>query len=423
MEYLIHYIWKHKIFPADALCSVDGQSISVIDSGIRNDNAGPDFFNAKVRIGDTMWVGNVEIHDKSSDWFRHGHDKDKAYDNVILHVCKVCDADIFRSDGEKIPQLTLDVPDYVRSNYNVLKAAEVSPACYSVLPLLSSLVKHSWMSALYVERLKERTSLVMDRLGRIGNNWEDAFFVSIARNFGFGLNGDTFERWALSMPYRQIDKHRDNLMQIESIMFGMAGLLEGMYEDDYYCRLKNEYEYLKHKFQLCEVDGLQWKLLRTRPGNFPYVRIAQLAYLYFNERSLFSRILECKNLEEIYEILKVETSEYWQTHYTFKCASPRKLKSMSRASINLIVINTVAPFLYAYGLFKDEQLLCDRACSLLESLPAEDNYIIRNWANAGVVPESAADSQALIQLTREYCEKRKCFYCRFGYEFLKCRYV
>lgn len=397
----------------------DGHNVNVIDPGIRNNDAGPDFFNAKIKINDTLWVGNVEIHERSSDWYRHGHDSDKAYDNVILHICSCIDRDLYRTDGEKIPQMLLEVPDYVRKNYNVLKAAEISPACYSVLPELTVLTKHSWMSALQVERLRDKTIALTRRLEKFDGNWEDVFFVSLARNFGFGVNGDPFEQWAMALPYRSLDKHRGNLMQIESIMFGMAGFLEGEPFDEYHSSLQKEYAYLRHKFGLVEPRNLNWKLLRMRPGSFPQLRIAQLAYLYNSSYGLFSRVIECETVEALYDLFQIYTSDYWRSHYTFNHESAGGNRKMSERSIDLLIINTVVPFLYAYGVYKGEDKLCDRSFRLLEKIKPENNYIIRNWEKADIVPENAADSQALIQLSREYCEKRKCFFCRFGYEFMK----
>lgn len=419
MEYLIHYIWKHRIYPFSELRTDEGQIVQIIDPGIRNNDAGPDFFNAKLRIGDTMWVGNIEIHDRSSDWYRHGHCSDKAYDNVILHICSVIDRDIFRTNGEKIPQMKLEVPDYIRKNYNILKAGEQIPACCSVLPELTTLTKHSWMSALQVERLKDKMTALKKRLEKFESNWEDVFFISLSRNFGFGVNGDPFEIWAMSLPYRAMDKHRDNQIQIESIMFGMAGFLRGKIFDEYHLTLQKEYTYLKHKFSLIEPENLNWKFLRMRPWSFPQLRIAQLAFLYCNYTGLFSRVIECETIENLYNLFQIYTSEYWEKHYSFDRESISGNKKMGKMSIDLIIINTVVPFLYTFGVYQGNEKLCDRAFDFLEHLKPENNYIIRNWEKVGLIPENAADSQALIQLAREYCDKRKCFFCRFGYEFLK----
>ena len=423
MEYLLHYVWKHLLDRTRPMETTDGRSVRVIDPGLRNSDAGPDFFNAKVEIGGTMWAGCVEVHDRSSDWYAHGHDRDRAYDSVVLHVCKVADRPVVRQDGEEVPQLVLEVPPHVRQNYDTLRSAEMSPACYAAIAGIPSIVKRSWLSALAVERLRGKTELVAERLARFGGNWEDVFFVSLARNFGFGVNGDSFERWASMLPYRAIDKHRDSLRQVESFMFGTSGLLRREGRDDYEEDLLREYGYLKHKFGLPDTPDFSWKLLRMRPSNFPHVRIAQLARIYHSSPSLFSRVLDCTSADELRGLFKCGTSDYWHTHSTFGHVSRGGERLLSDRSADLVLINTVVPFLYAYGSYTGDSSSCTKALALLESVGAEDNYMVRNWERAGLAPENAADSQALIQLTREYCQKKKCFFCRFGYEYLKCERI
>lgn len=422
MEELLHYVWKHKIFPLKELYTTTGALVEVIDPGLPNRNAGPDFFNAKLKLDGTLWVGNVEIHTQATDWLKHGHDRDRAYDSVVLHVVGESNCDVCRSTGEPIPQLVLPVPQQVRERYSELSAAEIQPPCYTILPALPKLIIHSWLSALQVERLQQKTELITARLQRLGNHWEDAFFITLARNFGFGLNGDAFEAWAGGLPFRAIDKHRDNLFQVEAFFFGQAGLLEDEAgSDDYYQKLQSEYRYLRHKFSLGQpLDASRWKFLRLRPGNFPHVRLAQLAALYHREHSLFSRLMEAESIEAIKKILSnILPSSYWEEHFTFQKSSPRCAKQVGDGALNLIIINTVVPFLYAYGRHKAEERLCERATQLLENLKAENNHITRLWEGAGLPITTAADSQALIQLTKEYCDKRNCLRCRFGYEFLK----
>lgn len=422
MEELLHYVWRHKIFPLSTLLTTAGEEVEVIDVGLYNTNAGPDFFNAKLKIGGTLWVGNVEVHLKASDWVRHGHDRDRAYDNVVLHVVGEADGDVFTTGGRPIPQLLLPVPADVRARYDELHQAEIYPRCYSVLRSLPRLTVHSWLSALQVERFEQKARLISSRLERLNNHWEDVFFITLARNFGFGLNGDAFEAWAMRLPFRAIDKHRDNLFQVEAFFFGTAGLLEEECDDAHYLRLQKEYRYLQHKFSLpAPLPARQWRFLRLRPGNFPHVRLAQLAYLYHHEQSLFSRFMEAADVEAVKRILAIKTSTYWETHFHFKKPSPPQEKRVGANAQNLILINTVVPFLYAYGLHKAEPLLCERATRFLESLKAESNHITRLWDGAGLPVSTAADSQAIIQLQREYCDKRDCLRCRFGYEFLKRR--
>lgn len=422
MEHLLHYLWKHKIFPLQELRTTGGQQVEVIDPGLPNTDAGPDFFNAKLKLDGILWVGNVELHDRSSLWLKHGHQSDAAYDNVILHVVGEADCPVFRRDGQPIPQLVLTCPADVARRYDELRRSEIHPPCYSILSSLPKLTVHSWLSALQVERFERKARDIRARLDAYGNHWEDVFFVTLARNYGFGLNSDAFEAWARLVPFRAVDKHRDNLFQVEAFFLGMAGLLDEERSDygDYYLRLQKEYRYLRQKFSLpAPLDPSRWRLLRQRPGGFPYVRLAQLADLYHRGQTLFSRVMEARTADELRQLLSVGTSSYWEEHFTFGKTSVRQPKQMGRGALDLVIINTVVPFLYAYGQHRQEESLCERATALLETLKAENNYITRMWSGAGLPVSTAADSQALIQLQKEYCDRKDCLRCRFGYEYLK----
>ncbi len=421
MEQLLHYVWKHKIFPLMSLQTTSGQPVEVIDPGLPNTDAGPDFFNAKLKIDGTLWVGNVELHAQASDWFRHGHDRDTAYDTVILHVVGDSDCEVRRTTGDVVPQLLLHCPESVRLRYDELRRAEIYPPCYAVLASLPKLTVHSWLSALQVERFEQKARAIAARLERCNNHWEDVFFITLARNFGFGLNGDAFEAWAGHLPLRAVDKHRDNLFQVEAFFLGQAGLLEEeLQEDSYYQKLRKEFRYLQHKFGLpAPMAAGQWRFLRLRPGNFPHVRLAQLAWLYHKEQSLFSRVMEAETPGDIKKIVSAQTSTYWEEHFTFEKTSPRREKRLGENALNLILINTVVPFLYAYGMHKADEELCDRATRFLEALKAENNYVTRLWSGAGLPVYTAADSQALLQLRKEYCDRKDCLRCRFGYEYLR----
>ena len=419
MEQLLHYVWKHKICPLKELKTTTGQQVEVIDTGLANTDAGPDFFNAKLKLDGVLWIGNIEIHERSSDWFKHGHHADAGYNSVILHIASEIDTEISRSNGERIPQIQLICPEAVRTNYKELLETDSYPPCYRIIPSLPPFTAHSWMTALQMERFEQKATLLNERLKRCQGNWEDAFFITLARNFGFGLNGDAFETWAHRLPFRAVDKHRNDLFQIEAIFFGQAGILEDSDGDGYYLRLKKEFTYLQHKFGLIPMDASLWRFLRLRPANFPHIRIAQLACLYHRAYGLLSRIMETETLQGVRDILKGGTSEYWLTHYTFGGSSPSRPKTLSNTSLDLLIINTVVTFLYAYGLHKGNRVLCARAGSFLEELKAENNYITRMWEQCGMKASNAADSQALIQLKKEYCDKKKCLYCRIGYEYLK----
>ena len=429
MEQLLQYVWKHKILPLECLETTDGKALEIIDPGLHNRNAGPDFFNAKLRIGNTMWVGNVEIHEHSKDWFRHGHDSDPAYDNVVLHVVEDVDCDVTNSRGEFIPQIKLCVPVTVTLNYKELLNADAYPPCYRIVPELSRLTVHSWMAALQTERLERKTLDIARRAERANGSWEDAYFITLARNYGFGINGDAFEQWAYNVPLNQVAHHRDDIFQIEAIFLGQAGLLDidaipAKYQkeamnDGYFNRLKNEYKYLAHKFSLTPINRTMWKFLRLRPQNFPHIRISQLATLYHERKTSLSQLVECMNVDEMRRMLSTHVTEYWITHYTFGAESASNSKSMSPFSINLLMINTAIPMLFAYGRHTCDDTLCDRAFDMLEQLKAEDNHIIRMWKECGLKVATAGDSQALSQLKNEYCDRKDCLRCRFGYEYLK----
>ena len=429
MEQLLHYTWKHKLYPLKELTTSDGQRVEIIDPGLHNRNAGPDFFNAKIRIGSTMWVGNVEIHDKSSDWYQHGHDKDSRYDNVVLHVAAELDTEVMKSNGEYVPQLQLSVPDDVLQHYDELQKTDEYPPCYKVIPHLSALIIHSWMAALQTERLEQKTEAIRKRAELCNGSWEDAYFVTLARNYGFGINGEVFEQWAYNIPLNAVAHHRDDLFQIEAIFMGQAGLLEldsipeyyqkDALNDGYFAKLRNEYQYLAHKFSMKPIDFKLWRFLRLRPQNFPHIRISQLANLYYQQKAGLSQLIECETLDELKQVLKSQVTPYWETHYTFGSTSPKNEKHLSYGSINLLMINTAIPMLFAYGRHTSKEVLCDRAFDFLEQLKAENNHIIRMWQQVGLPVKTAGDSQALIQLKKEYCDKKECLRCRFGYEYLR----
>jgi hypothetical protein len=430
MEELLQYTWKHKLFPLSPLKTTDGKSVEVIDPGLQNRNAGPDFFNAKVNIGGTLWVGNVEIHLKASDWRQHGHDRDPRYNNVILHVCEQIDSDVQDSRGEFITQMQLDVPDSVRRHYQQLMDADRYPPCYKIIPTLTQLTLHAWLSALTTERLERKTEDIRRRADLAGGSWEDAYFVTLARNFGFGINGDAFEQWAQCVPLKAVAHHRDDLFQVETIFMGQAGLLnpetipeyhrQSAEQDGYFMKLRNEYQYLAHKFNLKPMDAAIWRFLRLRPQNFPHIRISQLAWLHHQYHTGLSQLLDCTTLPQLRQLLATQATPYWQSHYTFGSPpTPLSAKQLTATSLNLLILNTAVPMFFAVGRHRQREELCDRAFDLLEQLKAENNHIVRLWSQCGLTARTAAESQALIQLKQVYCDRKDCLRCRIGYEYLK----
>ena len=436
MEKLLQYCWKHRILPAGELRTTDGLPVEVIDTGLLNTDAGPDFFNARIRIGDRLLAGNVEIHIRRNDWYAHGHDRDAAYDNVILHVVDAqsngpADADsaIRTREGRILPEVKISVPEEIRANYRELLSEDSYPPCYKIIPNVTPLSMHSWMAALQTERLKQKTEAIAERVSMLKGDWEHAYFITLARSYGFGSNSDALEQWARNMPMTSVAHHRDNLFQIESIFFGQAGMLNiaavrerlqlETAADEYFQRMQSEYEYLKHKFQMTDKYAPQWKYMRMRPQNFPTIRIAQLARLYYERRTSLSQLIECDTIDKLRKMFHCGVSDYWQTHYTFGHESQPSAKQLSAASISLLMINCAIPMIFAYGRQTGSEALCNRALDLLESLPPENNTITRMWKQVGLESRSAGDTQALIQLKKQYCDRKDCLQCRIGYEYMK----
>lgn len=421
-EELLHFIWHHRFMPLHPLFTTRGEPVEIIDNGLPNHDAGPDFFNAKVKINGTLWVGNIEIHENASDWFLHGHDRNPAYDNIILHIIFNEDQEITRKDGTLIPQLQLACPPEIQEKYLELKLTESYPPCYRIIPFLHPLQVHSWMNRLLTERLERKAKDIDNRLLQCNRDWEQTFFVTLARNFGFGLNGDAFESWALSFPLSFAGKHRDSAITLQALFLGQGGFLQeefttgnetihNLLPDDRLAVLQREYAFIQHKFSLTPLNLHQWKFLRTRPKGFPPIRLLQLARLYYTHRFDFSRLLNAEDYASVSSLFKINDLK--------DDRSFPPLLELSRNSINLLLINTVIPLLFHYGRYKGSDHLCERALAFYESIPAENNYITRVWQECGLNPSNSGDSQALIQLKKEYCDRRNCLRCHFGQQFLQ----
>lgn len=417
-ESILHFIWQNKLFQSHSLLTTDGESVEVIDPGRLNTDAGPDFFNAKIKLGNTIWAGNVEIHTRSSEWARHGHDDDKAYNSVVLHVVKKADVQVFRADGAPIPQLELIYPAEIEENYGQLMQNSLRIPCENKISAIPGIFIRSWKNALLTERLLQKTENISEILSQNNRHWEEAFYLNLARSFGFGTNGQAFEMLAASLPMQILGKHKNDLSQLEALLFGQAGLLTAKEEDAYLLSLRKEYDFLKIKYDLKPIDGSQWKLLRLRPDNFPHVRIAQFAALIHKSTGLFSKITENPDIQYLQGIFRVEPSEYWKTHYLFAHESHKSLKGIGQKAIEGIIINTVVPFLFSFADTRGNQSMKDKAIEILEKLPAENNVITRMWHETGIDCASAFDSQALIQLKKMYCDKRNCLRCRIGHKVL-----
>ena len=420
MEKLMQYVWKHRLWRSEDMVTNTGKKVRVVDPGLLNTDAGPDFFNAKIEIDGHMWVGNVEMHYRATDWKRHHHDSDKAYDSVILHVVAKDDAPVRRTNGELIPQLVLEVSPQFNADYASLVGATIEVPCATKIKQVPHLTIVEWVEGLAFERLHGKVERIHQLLDSFNGSWEDVCYVTLARNFGFGINNDAFERLARRTPLRLLGKHSESVLQIEALLFGQGGMLDaqkpGM--DSYYNQLCTEYAFLSNKFQLTPMEKESWKLFRIRPQNFPYRRIAMLAQFIEGGFRMMNRILEAEGEKEMRALFEMELSGYWTKHYTFGKPNERATATLSRSSIDIILINTVAPLLYAYGELTGNYEMTDKAIKLLEDLRAESNSIVSHFVAYGIDCPDALTSQALVQLKREYCDARKCIYCKIGHHLL-----
>ena len=419
-EEFLHYLWKFKKFDTTNLISFNGEKITIEKSGNYLQLAGPDFFNAQITIENQKWAGNVEIHIKSSDWYLHHHERDSNYDSVILHVVWEHDAEIYRINNTEIPVLILKnyVAKETLDNYNSLIAPKNWIYCEKQLSSVDEFVLLNWQERLFFERLERKSKPIETLLEHTNQDWEAVLFCLLAKNFGLNTNGESFFKVATSIPFSIIRKESTVLQNFESLLFGKAGLLDLDKEDVYYKTLKSNYDYLlqKHQLESTPINPLQF--FKHRPDNFPTIRMSQFANLYFTQQQLFSRIIDANSIESMYQIFNVAVSEYWETHYQFDRVSPKKRKALSKAFIDLLIINTIVPLKFAYakslGQDNSEQLI-----ELLIQVSPEQNAIIDKFISLKMKIENAFDTQSLLQLKNEYCNKVRCLHCNIGIELLK----
>ena len=420
-EDLLHYIWKFRLFNQQNLVTDTGLTVEITNNGLHNHHAGPDFENALIRIGNTTWAGNVEIHIRSSDWERHKHHLDPAYNNVILHVVYNCDTKVFRENGTSVPQLCIrELPEAVITNYeNLMHGLNWIP-CERHLAEIDEFHIKSWLYRVLIERLERKTENLKEVLAEYKGSWDDAFYVILASNFGFKTNALPFELMARSLPHQVLARHRDSSIQTEALVFGQAGFLEQKFTDEYPKALKKEYGFLKRKYALSSVDRYTWKYMRLRPQNFPCIRLAQFSALVMKSNHLFSRIIELRDASMIGALFSdLPVNNYWNTHYRFDTISEDSSKQIGNQSINNILINSVAVCLFAYGRHIGQQKFINKSVELLEHIPAESNQVISRFSKIGFKPETADHSQALIQLKQSYCDAKKCLHCGIGVKLLK----
>lgn len=416
-EDLLYYLWKTKSFDISDLKTEDGQSIEIIEFGNQNYDSGPDFSNGKIKIGETIWAGNIEMHVYSSDWERHNHDLDKAYDNVILHVVYEHDREVHTTTEQFIPCLELKnrIPPNIKKNYAKLISNNNWIPCEKQLLSVPEHTITFWLHRMVAERLESKTEYLKSILEHTNFDWEETFYIFLMRYMGARVNMDPFETLAKNLPFSIIKKNKDNLHKIESLLYGQAGMLLATHSHDtYYDSLKREFQFLSKKYNLNNIPPVSWKFSKMRPAGFPTIRLAQVAQILYNSDHLFSPIIEAENTKNIISLFEATPSEYWEYHYRFGTESIYKEKSIGKGFIELIIINVVCPTLFLYGKSIGEEKYCDRAIAHLENLKAEKNKIISNFKSLGVIAKSAADSQGLLQLKKAYCDPKLCLSCNIG---------
>jgi len=419
-EDLLSFVWKYRLFREFVLYNIEPSGFEILSQGEQNYNAGPDFLGARLKTSEATWVGNVEIHLKSSDWYVHQHQLDKNYNNTILQVVSNHDRDVYTEDGRLLPVLEIKINESMQRKYLDFKNNGKWIPCQNDINVVDNLKLKMWLGNVLIQRLDKKSTQIIEFLNANKNNWEETFYLLLARNFGFKINAEPFEWLAKSIPLNILAKHKNSLLQLEALLMGQAGFLDNeSITWDYYLELKREYDFLKAKYNLKPIEKHLWKFLRLRPSNFPYLRISQFAMLIYQSKSLFSKILEMDNVDEIEKLFNTKASSFWDFHYSFEKISDEKPKYLGKESVRTILINTVIPLIFVYGKYTDNQELKDKALNFLETLKAENNKITRGWQSYGVQIPSAYYSQALIEQKNSYCDTTKCLNCGIGIEILK----
>jgi hypothetical protein len=420
-EAFLHFVWQYQLINHQLLYTAQEEKVSVINSGTHNTNSGPDFSLAKIKIGNTVWAGNIEIHVNASDWFKHKHENDKKYDNIILHVVYENDLNITQQQKFNFPIIELKhaiLPSLLKNYKNILQHKGWIP-CEKSIHAIDNFRFKNGLTGLAVERLLSKSFSVNERLKKNNSSWEETFYHLVARSYGLKINADTFEKLSVSVPLKIIGKHKSNLFQVEALLFGQAGFLSYELKDDYAVRLTKEYLFLKEKYNLQPMRKEAWHFLRLRPASFPTIRIAQFATFLHKSVHLFSAIKNIENVKSLEKLFESGVSEYWKTHYVFDKISKPSEKELGKKTIHLILTNSVVPVLFSYGNAVADDEIKERALNLLEQLPAESNAIINKWTDLKYKPNSTLESQALIQLKNEYCDKKQCLNCYVGTYLLK----
>lgn len=420
-EDFLHYLWKYQLLDIVQLQTTKQESVTIVFPGTHNYDAGPDFLNARIEIENQTWVGTVEIHLKSSDWYWHQHENDPNYDAVILHVVWDHDVEVFMKNEQTIPTLELKhfVSDHLLETYRKLAQTPMQwIPCEQQIHSVDTFIRKNWLERLYVERLERKSVLIQAQLKQTQNNWDAVLFWLLAKNFGLNKNGDAFFQLAKSIPFSVLRRESYNAERLNALLFGQAGFLEERIEDAYFITLKKEYDFLRIKYNLQPMAKQQFHFFRMRPSNFPTIRMAQLAALFSQSHQLFLTLMKAKSAEAIYGLFDISLNGFWKSHYTFAKESKKSNKKLTKSFIDLLMINTIVPLQFAYqkvlGQSDEHQLI-----SLLESLKPEKNTIISKFEALQIPVENAFDSQALLELKNNYCTPKRCLECAIGNELLK----
>lgn len=420
-EELLQFVWRFQLYETFSFATTDGDPIEVIHPGSTNVDSGPDFFNAKIRIGDEYWAGNVEIHNVTSDWQKHGHHTNKAYDSVVLHVVAIDDgAEVYRTTGTPVKCAVMHFDGSIEERYRQMVESDRWIACHDSISAVNPFLIRQYLERILVEKLSRKVEIVESDLRKSTRSWDDVFYKHLLRCFGFSINTLPFEMLAGVAPLSVLRKHRESLASIEAILLGQAGLLQVTSSDAYAIQLAREYKHLKAKYALQPLDGSIWKFLRTRPQNFPTVRLAQLAALIHKHHSLFAEVVKCQSAEEFKRLLRsAESSSYWQHHYQLGVPTKSSVGCLGEASLLLLCINLFIPFVFAYGHINGYLAMKEKALDMLQTIPPERNSIIERWQMLGMPVESAFDTQALLFLKKEYCDTKQCLRCTIGKKVLE----
>ena len=417
-EDFLQYVWKHQLEDHAHRRLADGQPIEIIDRGVHNADSGPDFFNAKIKIGETLWAGNVELHLKSSQWYRHNHHLDKAYDSVILHVVADHDREVLDASGVPVPVYVMKIPESVIGNYTALTSNATWPACNQHIRQLDATKTGFWLGRMGVERLQSKTETVNKLFVQHQGSWEAVWLQLLASAMGFRVNKEPFVLLMQRTPFKVILKESHSLFRLEALLFGQAGLLDDA-SDEYSHKLRQEYAFLQQKHDIKPMPGYLWKFARMRPGNFPTLRLAQFAALIHKHPAMVSVLLQIDNTAALRRFFDAGVSDYWHTHYRFGAESKPSAKKLSDETVNLLLINVVAPFVFFYGKYHDDEGICTRVTEWLADTAPENNYITRRWSECGMEAENALASQALLHLREHYCLRYRCVHCYVGSEVIR----